>query len=44
MDFSKRMTFTFRGSEEEQKKQKDIAKKIKSIQDIRKFLENELGE
>ena len=30
-DFSKRMDFTFMGSEEEQKKQNDIAKKIKSI-------------
>ena len=32
------------GSEEEQRKQKEIAKKIKSIQDIRKFLEEKLGQ
>ena len=43
-DFSKRMDFTFMGSEEEQRKQKEIAKKIKSIQDIRKFLEEKLGQ
>ena len=43
-DFSKRMDFTFMGSKEEQVKQKEIAKKIKSIQDIRKFLEDSLGQ